>query len=69
MDTLILEVPGMTCAHCEAAVKDEVSNVRGVESVDVDLDTKLVTIVGHELDLAAITEAIDEAGYDVAGQR
>ena len=69
MDKLILEVPGMSCGHCEAAVKSEVTSVRGVESVDVDLDSKLVTVVGHELDLAAVTAAIDEAGYEVTGQR
>lgn len=69
LETLILEVPGMSCAHCEAAVKGEVTQVSGVESVDVDLDTKLVTVVGRELDLAAVTAAIDEAGYEVTGRR
>ena len=65
---LILEVPGMSCAHCEAAVKSEVGKVAGVGAVDVDLTTKLVTVSGDDLDLQAITVAIDEAGYEVAGQ-
>lgn len=65
MTTLILEVPGMSCGHCEAAVKGEVAKVAGVGAVDVDLTTKLVTVVGDDLDLQAITEAIDEAGYAV----
>jgi copper chaperone len=69
MDTLILEVPGMSCAHCEAAVKGEVSVVPGVATVHVDLDAKLVTVVGTELDLGALTAAIDAAGYEVTGQR
>ncbi|MGZ7087715.1 MAG: heavy-metal-associated domain-containing protein [Ilumatobacteraceae bacterium] len=65
---MVLEVPGMSCAHCEAAVKDEVGKVAGVNGVDVDLITKLVTVSGDDLDQQAITAAIDEAGYEVAGQ-
>ncbi len=66
MNTLTLNVPGMTCGHCEAAVKNEVGHVPGVSSVDVDLESKDVTITGTDLDRAAIVAAIDEAGYDVA---
>ena len=57
-------VAGMTCAHCQTAVTEEVSKVAGVTSVDVDLGTKLVRVEGAELDSAAIVAAIDEAGYD-----
>lgn len=66
MSTLTLSVPGMTCGHCEAAVKQEVGSVAGVAGVAVDLDTKDVTVTGTELDREAIVAAIDEAGYDVA---
>ena len=59
-------VNGMSCGHCEAAVKEEVSAVEGVESVDVDLATKLVVVRGEGLDDAAIRAAIDEAGYEAA---
>jgi copper chaperone len=65
-DTLTLSVPGMTCGHCEAAVKQEVGGVPGVTVVDVDLDTKAVVVTGADLDRDAIVAAIDEAGFDVA---
>ena len=65
-DTLTFTVPGMTCGHCEAAVKQEVGGVAGVSDVAVDLATKLVTVTGAALDRDAIVAAIDEAGYDVA---
>ena len=65
-DTLTLSVPGMTCGHCEAAVKHEVGAVPGVSDVAVDLDTKDVTITGVALDHDALVAAIDEAGFDVA---
>ncbi len=65
-DVLTLTVPGMTCGHCEAAVKGEVGKLAGVTAIDVDLTTKLVTVTGSGLDRAAVVEAIDDAGYDVA---
>jgi copper chaperone len=57
-------VAGMSCAHCEAAVTEELDQLPGVQAVAVDLDAKLVTVCGTELDDAAIRAAIDEAGYD-----
>ena len=65
LQQLVLTVPGMTCGHCEAAVTREVGSVAGVAGVDVDLDSKLVTVRGEALDRDAIVAAIDEAGYDV----
>jgi len=59
-------VPGMHCGHCEAAVRDEVSAVPGVESVEVELETKRVDVAGAPLDDAAIRAAIEEAGYEAA---
>jgi copper chaperone len=59
-------VPGMSCSHCVAAVTEEVRAVEGVESVDVDLDTKLVVVRGDDLADDALRAAIDEAGYAAA---
>ena len=54
----------MTCEHCRVAVTEEVTQVAGVASVDVDLDTKLVRVDGTGVDQAAVIAAVDEAGYD-----
>lgn len=59
-------VPGMSCEHCSAAVRKEVGAVPGVEAVEVDLATKLVTVRGDGVSDDAVRAAIDEAGYDVA---
>jgi copper chaperone CopZ len=56
----------MHCGHCERAVEDEVGGVEGVESVDVDLETRVVTVQGTGLDDGALRAAIEEAGYEVA---
>lgn len=65
-DTITYTVPGMSCGHCESAVKGKVSAVEGVEHVEVDLDTKVVTVTGTELSDEQLRAAIDEAGYDIA---
>jgi len=66
MNVMELVVPGMSCGHCKAAVTAEVSAVPGVSRVDVDLDTKLVTVHGTDVSRDAVVAAIDEAGYAVA---
>jgi copper chaperone len=57
-------VEGMSCDHCKVAIRAEVEQVAGVESVDIDLATKLVRIAGEGVDDAAVMAAFDEAGYD-----
>lgn len=64
--TATYSVPGVSCAHCKHAIEGEVSRVEGVESVDVDVEAKTVTVVAEPLDEQAIFAAIDEAGYEVA---
>jgi copper chaperone len=66
MTELTYSVPAMSCAHCERAVSSEIRSVRGVDSVTVDLGTKLVVVRGDALDDAAIRAAIEEAGYEAA---
>jgi copper chaperone CopZ len=65
-ETLTYTVAGMHCGHCERAVSEELSAVAGVESVDVDLESKRVIVVGSELDDTKLRAAIDEAGYEAA---
>ena len=65
MTTLTYRVPGVSCAHCRQAIEGEVSTVSGVRSVEVDLDSKTVTVTGELLDDGAVRAAIDEAGYEV----
>jgi copper chaperone len=65
-ETVTYSVPAIHCAQCAMSIRDEVSEVEGVEDVDVDLDAKSVTIKGLELDDAALRAAIVEAGYEAA---
>ncbi|MCY7302219.1 MAG: heavy-metal-associated domain-containing protein [Thermoleophilia bacterium] len=66
METAEYTVPDMSCSHCEAAVRQEVSALVGVTDVVVDLESKRVEVTGQDLDDAAIRLAIEEAGYEAS---
>lgn len=67
METKVLKIHGMSCAHCEKAVTEALQAVEGVESVKVDLTGGTATVV---VDPARATDealkaAVEEAGYEV----
>ncbi|KQX59393.1 MULTISPECIES: heavy-metal-associated domain-containing protein [unclassified Streptomyces] len=65
----VYAVSGMTCGHCRTAITKSVSALDGVLAVDVDVDAGLVTVTtGGEPDDAAITAAVDDAGYELTGR-
>lgn len=69
MNTQTYLVDGMTCAHCAGSVQSEVAAIPGVESATVDLATKTLAIEASTvLDDAAISAAVTEAGYVLAGR-
>lgn len=58
------KVTGMTCAHCEAAVREEVTQLAGVQGVEVSAQGgRLVVTSDAELKDAEVIAAVDEAGY------
>ncbi len=59
-------VHGMTCDHCVLSVREEVSEVAGVRSVDVELASGRLTIEGDGVSDDAVREAVEDAGYEVA---
>ena len=65
-DTVTYSVPRIHCDHCAMAIRQEVSEVEGVEEVDVDLGAKVVTIRGRQLSDERLRAAIQEAGYEAA---
>jgi copper chaperone len=67
MSTTSYGVTGMTCAHCVAAVTEEVGSIPGVSTVAIDLvvgGTSRVRVASAEpLPVESVPDAIDEAGY------
>ena len=64
--TVTYTVPAIHCAHCASSIREEMSDVEGVDEVAVDLETKVVAVSGSDLDEAALRAAIVEAGYEAA---
>ena len=62
----VISVPDMSCSHCEATVTQAVRSVAGVVDVQVDLESKKVTVKFDEskTSLEAIKQAIAESGYE-----
>jgi copper chaperone len=58
-----LQVSGMTCGHCVAAVTQAVQAVPGVQSVSVDRASGQVVVEGSP-DKAALLAAITDEGYE-----
>jgi copper chaperone CopZ len=60
-------VAGMTCGHCEQSVQEELAELGGVSQVRADHTTGLVTVTSAlPLDRAAVSAAVEEAGYSLA---
>ena len=58
----LLRVVGMTCGHCQKAVREALQEIPGVSSAEVDLDSGIVTVIG-DVDRGRLIAAVSEAGY------
>lgn len=67
METVVLNVKGMSCGHCVKAVEGSVGALNGVEQVTVNLENGQVNVAfnSSKISLNEIKEAIDDQGYDV----
>jgi copper chaperone len=68
MTDVQFDVRGMSCAHCKAAVEEELNRLSGVESSNADVETGTVEVRYDEdrVDTGQLAGAIEEAGYTVA---
>jgi copper chaperone len=65
--TIEYQVTGMSCGHCETAIRAEVSEIDGVIGIDVNAQTGRLAVTSEQpVDEAAVIAAVDEAGYAAA---
>lgn len=67
-ETVKVDVNGMVCSMCIQGIKKKFSGVDHVTSVDVNLDSKVVTLETHgknDVTDEKIKTLMTEAGYDV----
>ena len=64
MITTNYRITGMTCGHCEASVREEVSTVAGVDTVEASAAAGTLTVTStDEPDHARVIAAVHDAGY------
>ena len=63
MNKLDLEIQGMSCGHCVAAVKEALGELPGVNVDRVDIGTAQVTYQPDQVSPEQIMLAVEDAGY------
>jgi copper chaperone len=68
MANVILNVPNISCEHCQRTITNALAPVAGVRSVNVDIPTRQVTVDYDDtvVDLHRFEEILQEEDYPVA---
>ena len=66
---VLLQIGGVTCGHCVAAVTGALEGVAGVESVAVDLESGFARVgleSGAEANVEALVRSVEDAGFEAS---
>ncbi|WP_373698590.1 heavy-metal-associated domain-containing protein [Neisseria dentiae] len=68
METITLNIGGMTCGGCVNSVTKVLENLNGVEKADVSLENAhaVITYDADKIQTAALIEAVEDAGFDAS---
>lgn len=71
MTTDTLTVPEIHCGHCKTSIEEAVSALDGVDSVEVEIDPRVVNLTYDEstVNMDDIKAAIEAVGYEVPEQQ
>ncbi len=66
-----IKVEGMTCQHCVQVITDGLSNISGLNAVNVDLVRKEVSVEFNEreTELHKIFDKIIEVGFELPNNK
>lgn len=64
MEQLRLEIAGMSCGGCIAAVRAALSNVPGIQVQDVSIGKATISIDPAQATVGTVIDAVQDAGYD-----
>jgi copper chaperone len=65
MNTVTLNVEGMSCGHCISAVEGALKGLEAVGKVDLENKTVQVEFDEGKVSLDSIKNAIEDQGYEV----
>lgn len=60
-----VELQNIKCGGCISSVKDNLSKLAGVATVEVDLTSKILSLEGEDFDILEIESKLKEIGYPV----
>ena len=67
MESTTLSIPNISCGHCVASIKNELSELEGVKTVEGNPETKNVNVAWESpATLDKIKETLKEINYPVA---
>jgi copper chaperone len=71
MTQVTLNVPDISCAHCEKTIVEALRGKPGVQAVAVSVPSKIVLLKYDESQIALdeVKEILDEEGYPVTSTR
>jgi copper chaperone CopZ len=62
----VIEIRGMSCSHCQAAVEKALNGIDGVDAkVDLKKNRAIVDL-SKEIDDETLKTAVEEGGYEVS---
>ena len=64
MQTVTLQIKGMSCGHCVSAVKQALGEVPGVKIENVAIGNAVISYEPDKTRTADITAALADAGYE-----
>ena len=66
-----IKVEGMTCQHCVQTITDALNNITGLNTVNVDLVKKEVSVKFNENEtkLQKISDKIIEVGFELPNNK
>lgn len=70
MTTQSITVPEIHCSHCKMSIEEAVSNLAGVQAVEVEIEPRTVNLTYDEgtVGMDEIKAAIEAVGYEVPDQ-
>ncbi len=69
MSQITLNVPDISCEHCERTILNALQDKPGVKTVKVSIPNKTVNLDydDSKLNIKEVSELLDEEGFPVAG--
>ena len=66
MQKVKLKVKGMLCNNCENRIKKVLENMEGIENVEANHESGMVTVTSNEkIAVSKIVEKIENIGYEI----